>query len=97
MNRRRALSVMLLGAGLSGCRRASQAAAAAAEREPERLSVADSLARRDRGEAVIVDVRSPQAYAEGHVRGAINVPGAEVSSRSEELRSLHKLPILYCG
>lgn len=35
--------------------------------------------------AVIVDVRTPGEYADGHVKGSINIPLGEIS------RNLHKL------
>ena len=57
----------------------------------------EALARRDRGEAVIVDVRSASSFAEGHIPGAINIPATEIPSRVAEIRRLGKLPILYCG
>jgi hypothetical protein len=57
----------------------------------------EALARRSRGEAVIVDVRARAAFAEGHIPGAISIPEPEIASRGEEIRRLGKLPILYCG
>jgi hypothetical protein len=39
-----------------------------------RITVEDAKAAFDRGEAIIVDVRSADAYAAGHVEGAINIP-----------------------
>ncbi len=57
----------------------------------------EALARRDRGEAVIIDVRSARFFAEGHIPGAISIPAAEIPSRIAEIRRLGKLPILYCG
>jgi len=61
------------------------------------MPVADALALRDRGEAVIVDVRSREAYEAGHIPGALNVDGTEIDARAAELRRLGRLPILYCG
>ena len=61
------------------------------------MPLEEALARRDRGEAVIVDVRSAAAFARGHVRGAVNVPGSQMESRFAEIRGWGKLPILYCG
>ncbi len=61
------------------------------------MSLAEALARRDRGEAVIVDVRSARAFAEGHIPGALNIPAGKIASRVAEIRRLGKLPILYCG
>ncbi len=63
----------------------------------EPMSLAEAVDRRDRGEAVIVDVRPPGDFAEGHIPGALNVPLDQLTGRVEELRRLQKLPILYCG
>lgn len=57
----------------------------------------EALARVQRGEAVLVDVRSPESYADGHVPGALNVPFSEVESRAGELRRGGRQLILYCG
>jgi rhodanese-related sulfurtransferase len=63
----------------------------------EPMPLAEAIDRRDRGEAVIVDVRSRQQYDAGHIAGAINVPLDEIAARVAEIRKLGKLPILYCG
>jgi hypothetical protein len=39
-----------------------------------RISVEDAKTALDSGQAIIVDVRSEDAYAAGHVEGAINIP-----------------------
>jgi 3-mercaptopyruvate sulfurtransferase SseA len=44
------------------------------EAQVPRISVEDAKAALDSGGAVIVDVRSADAYAAGHVEGAINIP-----------------------
>jgi len=61
------------------------------------MPLAEALQRRDRGEAVLIDVRSPQAYAEGHLPGALNITSSEIEGRAAEIRRLSRLPILYCG
>ena len=61
------------------------------------MPLAEALQRRDRGEAVLIDVRSGQAYAEGHVPGAVNIPSSEIEERAVEIRKMGRLPILYCG
>ena len=63
----------------------------------EPMPLAEAIDRRDRGEAVIVDVRSRQDYHAGHIAGAVNVPLDELAARVGEIRKLGKLPILYCG
>jgi hypothetical protein len=61
------------------------------------MPLAEALQRRDRGDAVLIDVRSREAYAEGHVPGAINIVSTEIEGRVGEIRKMTRLPILYCG
>ncbi len=61
------------------------------------MPLAEALARRERGEVVLIDVRSPEAYAQGHIPDALSVPEAQITGRLAELRRLRKLPVLYCG
>ncbi len=61
------------------------------------VPLAEALALRDRGEAVLVDVRSREAYAEGHLPGSVNIPASQVEERAAEIRRMGRLPILYCG
>lgn len=39
----------------------------------------------DSGSAILVDVRSAEAYRDSHIAGAINIPLAELESRLGEL------------
>jgi rhodanese-related sulfurtransferase len=61
------------------------------------MPLVEALERRDRGEAVLIDVRSPQSYADGHVPGALSIPSSEIEKRAAEIRKMGRLPILYCG
>ena len=61
------------------------------------MPLAEALERRDRGEAVLIDVRSREAYAEGHIPGALEHPVDEIEGRAAEIRKMGRLPILYCG
>ncbi|HYN02202.1 MAG TPA: rhodanese-like domain-containing protein [Vicinamibacteria bacterium] len=61
------------------------------------MPLAEALQRRDRGEAVLIDVRSREAYAEGHLPGAVSIPSSEIEERAAEIRKMGRLPILYCG
>jgi len=46
---------------------------------------------------VVLDVRTPQEYASGHVPGARNIPVGELSDRIPELRSRDNAEIVvYC-
>ena len=45
---------------------------------------------------VVVDVRSAEEFAAGHVAGALHVPGAELAARVEALRDA-ELVVTACG
>jgi 3-mercaptopyruvate sulfurtransferase SseA len=63
----------------------------------EPMPLAEAMDRRDRGEVVLVDVRSRLSYEAGHVPGAISIPFEQITARAGELRHLGRLPVLYCG
>lgn len=62
------------------------------------ISQADLMQRIKSNHAgLILDVRSPQEYAEGHIPGAINIPHNQIGSRLAEIGSRKdKDIILYC-
>ena len=60
-----------------------------------RISPADAHAAFDRGSAVIVDVRSLDAYKAEHVKGALSIPLSDLESRLSELPH-NKMIITYC-
>lgn len=47
---------------------------------------------------IIIDVREPYEYANGHVKGAINIPPAKLMSGAKELQDVPKDTelVLYC-
>jgi hypothetical protein len=61
------------------------------------MAAAEALARAERGEAVILDVRPREAYEPGHVPGALHIDALDVEARAAYIRRLGRLPILYCG
>ena len=61
------------------------------------MPLAEALERRDRGEAVLMDLRSPEAYAAGHIPGAVSIPAHEIERRALDIRKMGRMPILYCG
>lgn len=61
------------------------------------VPLAEALALRDRGEALLVDVRSREAYADGHIPGAVNVALGDIETEAASLRRTGRLLILYCG
>ncbi len=62
----------------------------------EHVDVAVARAVWESGDAVI-DVRSPQEYAAGHLRGAVNIPVAELPWRRAELPSGQVLTVCSTG
>jgi phage shock protein E len=49
---------------------------------------------KDKG-AVIIDVRSQLEFAEGHVKGAKNIPLNEIGNKINEIKKLNK-PVIAC-
>jgi hypothetical protein len=62
-----------------------------------KMPLEEALERAARGEAVFIDLRSPAAYAAGHIPGAVNVPEYLIEVRAGEIRKMGRMPILYCG
>ena len=69
--------------------------AAATEETARRISVAEARQALDKGTAVLVDVRSKEAYEASHAQGALSIPLANVGDRAGELPK-NKLIITYC-
>jgi phage shock protein E len=60
------------------------------------ISPKDLEARIAKGDApLVVDVRTPQEYAAGHIPGAINIPHEQVASRVAELSGKGEVA-MYC-
>ena len=55
------------------------------EAEVERIPLEVALTAMQSGAAVIVDVRSAEAYAESHIQGAISIPLAEIENNPTAL------------
>ena len=49
-----------------------------------------------KGELVIVDVRSPMEFIHGHIEGALNIP-FDTISQNEKIMYLWKKPIILCS
>lgn len=68
----------------------------AAETAAARISIPEAEAAMKRGEAVFLDVRQPDAYSAGHIKGAIAMPEGEVAARAVKLPKDKKI-ITYCA
>jgi len=64
---------------------------------PPRLEIAECLKRVAAGTAIVIDVRSAEAYAAGHVAGALSVPLDTVAAKAGELKKLGKAVVAYCA
>lgn len=85
---RLALAVVLLGLGCSAAPSPTGSEAAASSPAPGTLPDRDSaLAHRlvEQEGAILLDVRSPEEFADGHIEGAINIPHTEVEGRMAEI------------
>jgi len=68
----------------------------AAETAVARMGITEAQAVANRGEAVFLDVRQPEAYRSGHIEGAIPMPETEIVSRAGTLPKDKKI-ITYCS
>ena len=62
----------------------------------ERITTAELRDAMEKGTAIVVDVRSPESFKTGHIRGAINIPEQEITRRKDELPRDKKI-VLYCS
>lgn len=60
----------------------------------ELISAADLLA--DREQYLVLDTRSAEEFAEGHIAGAINIPHTEVVNKLEQLKGTNKTIVVHC-
>jgi len=61
----------------------------------EPVPARELLRRAKTGEVTVLDVRPPEEYAAGHIRGAINVPLTELTRRLHEIPSGREV-VAYC-
>lgn len=62
---------------------------------PDPLPPEEVRTLNEQDEITVVDVRGPEAYAEGHIPGAINIPSNELDQRVNEIPEGKQL-ILVC-
>ncbi len=60
-----------------------------------RISLQETAERLEKGELVLVDVRSKDLYSKGHAKGAISIPEEEIEARLGELPR-DKDVVFYC-
>lgn len=64
--------------------------------DAEIIAAEDARARANAGVAVVIDVREPNEYAEGHVAGALNIPLGSLHQRLAEIPAGQTL-VTYCN
>jgi rhodanese-related sulfurtransferase len=57
----------------------------------------DVHASLDKGRFVLLDVRSPESFANGHVPGAINLPHRKINGRALETYPRDTTFVVYCN
>lgn len=91
-----AVTVLLLATALPAFAESSMPASpAAAAVKPGVVDGATAKALAAAG-ARVVDVRTPQEFAAGHVPGAINIPYEEIGKRAAEIGPPSTQVVLYC-
>ena len=61
-----------------------------------RVTIAELRDAMEQGKAVAIDVRAEASYNFEHIKGALNIPEAQIASRAGELPK-DKLIVLYCS
>jgi len=67
----------------------------AAEQFP-RISMDDAIKLHKEGKAVFIDVRSNEQFTDGHIKGALSIPGSQIVGRFKEVPP-GKTVITYCA
>ena len=105
MLKNKALSIMLIGlylVGLSGCVQEkplpSPTESQVQEMKYEQISQSEAKQLMDTEEDyVILDVRTEEEFAEGHINGAILIPDYEIAEKAESiLKNKDQLVLVYC-
>ena len=76
---------------------ASAVLAAQAMRNVPRISIDEVKALMAKKQVVLIDVRDPLSFAEGHMPGAINVPFDHIPKYVDQWKSEKRLLVTYCA
>ena len=55
------------------------------------------MKKKDPTKKLVIDVRRPGEFNEGHARGSINIPLQEMETRLEEIKKIVQPIVLVCG
>ena len=72
-------------------------AGAQAVRNVPRISIDEVKALMAKKQVVLIDVRDPQSFADGHMPGAINVPFDMIPNHVDKWKNEKRLLVTYCA
>lgn len=61
-----------------------------------RIAINEFQSMYAKGEAILVDVRDPDSFKHGHIKGALSIPGTELDAHLSQLPK-DKLIVFYCA
>jgi 3-mercaptopyruvate sulfurtransferase SseA len=61
-----------------------------------RVTITELRDMLDQGKAIVIDVRGDETYKQEHIKGALDIPEAQLIARAGELPK-DKLIVLYCS
>lgn len=76
---------------------ASGVLSAQSARDVPRISIDDVKQLMAKKQVVLIDVRDPQSFADGHIPGAINVPFDHIPNHVEQWKKEKRLLVTYCA
>ncbi len=76
---------------------AAPSVGAQAVRNVPRISIDEVKALMAKKQVLLVDVRDPQSFADGHMPGAINVPFDRIPDYVETWKKEKRLIVTYCA
>jgi rhodanese-related sulfurtransferase len=76
---------------------ATASVGAQAVRNVPRISIDEVKALMAKKQVVLIDVRDPQSFAEGHMPGAINVPFDHIPNFVDQWKKEKRLLVTYCA
>lgn len=76
---------------------ASGVLGAQAMRNVPRISIDEVKQLMARKQVVLIDVRDPQSFAQGHIPGAINVPFDHIPKYVDQWKKEKRLLVTYCA